>query len=151
MEEHPTLRITAELKSLALIRKFVLEAGQRLGAETEPLHDMVHAVDEAATNILEHGYKEKTGPIEIEISQQGRALRIRIRDQAPQFDPTNTARPDLSLPLHRRPVGGLGIHLIREFVDEIAYEHRNGVNELTLVKRAILPGESEEVDHEYNG
>lgn len=61
------------------------------------------------------------------------------RDQAPLFDPTNAPEPDMSLPLDLRPLGGLGVFLIRQYMDEMSYRVTpQGGNELTLVKREVL-------------
>lgn len=58
-----------------------------------------------------------------------------IVDDAPLFDPTQFGKPDFAADVERRPIGGLGIHLIRSMVDEISYEFQDKKNRLTLIKR----------------
>ncbi|NIW00360.1 ATP-binding protein, partial [Candidatus Saccharibacteria bacterium] len=92
-----------------------------------------------------HGYQNQDGKIEIEIELEDDVLRICFRDEAPPFDPTSISGPDLSSPLAIRPVGGMGIHLARQIMDEVTYRLTpNGENELTLIKRGVFNSSEEE-------
>jgi anti-sigma regulatory factor (Ser/Thr protein kinase) len=121
----------AQIANLAEIRRFV-------GTETEDFSReaadaMIQAVDEAVTNIILHGYRGSPGSIEIELWQDEKALVIRLRDDAPAFDPTSIPVPNLDTPLHLRRPGGLGVHMMRQFVDRMSYRRtETGQNELTL-------------------
>ena len=152
MKTDASLRIAAELTHLALIRRFIRETALALRADPTALHDVVQAADEAATNIIVHGYRGQPGIVEVEVGHAGDALVLRLRDQAPPFDPTRHPAPNfLTLPPEQRPVGGLGIYLMREFMDEVAHRvTAQGGNELTLVKRAILANSDKEVINEHN-
>jgi len=128
----------ARLENLEKIRNFITETGQSLCAGEDCLECMVHAVDEAASNIIIHGYDGRPGEIEIAVSRVGDNLVVRLRDQAPHFNPTHYPMPDLTLPLKKRPLGGLGIYFIRHFSDDVRYRvNDQGDNELTLVKKAF--------------
>jgi serine/threonine-protein kinase RsbW len=127
---------SAELKNLAALRRFVEERMVGLGVDPEAIPGLVLAVDEAATNIIVHGYRNRGGVIEVEVQLEEGDLVLRLRDQAPPFDPTSVSPPDLTRPLEERSPGGLGIYLIRQAVDEISYRVApEGGNELTLVKK----------------
>ncbi|MBM3133927.1 MAG: ATP-binding protein [Chloroflexi bacterium] len=140
MNTKSSLRLTAELKNLAAIRRFIEETATALGIEPAVIPDLLLAVDEAATNIIVHGYQGQQGPIEIEVECQGDALVIRLRDEAAPFDPTAIPPPDLSLPLEQRSPGGVGIYLMRQCVEQVTHSCTpQGGNELILVKR-IEPG-----------
>jgi serine/threonine-protein kinase RsbW len=131
-----TLLVLAELPNLAVIRRFVEETAMALKADRDAIDDMIQAVDESATNIIVHGYRGRTGNIEIEVTQEGYVLVVRLRDQAPLFDPTRAPPPALTLPLERRRLGGLGIHLTRQFSDSMTYRITSeGGNELALRKK----------------
>lgn len=109
-----------------------------LGVDAATIPDVVLAVDEAATNIILHGYQGQEGIIEIEVVQEGDALVVRLRDETVPFDPTSVPPPDLTVPLEQRAPGGLGIYLIRQVMDEVMYRITSqGGNELTLVKRGV--------------
>ena len=131
-----SIRVVAELPNLAVIRRFVEETATALKADRDAMDDMIQAVDESATNIIVHGYRDQPGHIEIEVIQEGNVLVVRLRDQAPLFDPTRAPPSDVTLPLERRPFGGLGIHLTRRFTDSVTYRITSeGGNELTLRKK----------------
>jgi serine/threonine-protein kinase RsbW len=100
--------------------------------------EVVLAVDEAASNIILHGYQGQPGFIEIVVERQGNSLLVHLYDQAPPFDPTKVSAPDLTLPLEERPVGKLGVFLITQFMDDVIYNASpQGGNQLTLVKKIL--------------
>jgi len=140
-----SLRVAADVAQLAVIRAFVEQQARALGVDAFDIYDLILAVNEAATNIVVHGYRGRPGLIEIELLQLGDAIEIRLRDQAPLFDPTRVPVPDLTQPLHKRPLGGMGVHVLRELMDAMHYRVTpEGGNELTLVKRAIVPNTRKE-------
>jgi serine/threonine-protein kinase RsbW len=73
--------------------------------------------------------------IEIVLSVTGQALTMLVIDEGQAFDASQVPPPDLSLAIEQRPIGGLGIHLLRELSDGMSYERREGKNRLTLTKR----------------
>ena len=136
MDSDSTLRITAELKNLSAIRRFVEETASALGADRDMIADVILATDEAATNVIVHGYQNQPGPIEIELHRSGDAIVIYMRDRSPPFDPTSVPPPDVTQPLDERPLGGMGIHLMRQLMDEVTHRATpQGGNELTMTKK----------------
>ena len=134
------LQVAASLEHLSDIRDFVRAVGSGAGMDADSLAETLLAVDEAATNIVMHGYSKCSGSIIVEVESTTEALIARLRDAAEPFDPCCVPAPDLDVPLERRRPGGLGIHLMRQFVDEI--HHRvigERGNELTLVKKFRTP------------
>lgn len=126
----------AGLSDLAAIRTFVRTAATSLGVQRQATDDLVVAVDDAAANVINHGYGGRPGPLEVEVSGDDDEVVVRLRDRAPVFDPTTRPAPDLGAPLGRRAPGGLGIHLARTCVDRMEHRRRPGSgNELTLVRR----------------
>ena len=135
------LRISADVGDLDAVRRFIREKAG-LPEDQDALHAMVRAVDECVCNIIVHGYRGRPGSIQIALRQSQGSLVVRLRDQAPPFDPTAVPSPDVTSPLEQRPLGGLGIHLARHLVDEMTYRQvPEGGNELTLVKRIPEAGE----------
>jgi len=131
-----SLCLAAELENLAVIRDFVRESARALGVDPAIISDVVLATDEAATNVIVHGYQGRQGTIEIEVTREAMDLVVYVRDTAPPFDPTRASSPDLTRPLEERPPGGLGIYLIRQYMDEIIHRIMpRGGNELILKKR----------------
>lgn len=146
MNESRRMRVSAELKNLVVIRRFVEGAAAEGLASPEAIADMVTAVNEATTNVVVHGYRGQSGFIEVEVGFDENALVVRLRDQAPPFDPISVPPPDTSLHLERRPPGGLGILMMRQLTDELAYRTAsNSTNELVLVKwHAVIPARTSE-------
>jgi anti-sigma regulatory factor (Ser/Thr protein kinase) len=93
-------------------------------------------LEEAVVNIIQHAYPGKEGEVELQIQTHASAIRIVLKDRGPPFDPLSVeAKIDPDMPLELRELGGLGIPMIRKFVDEIDYMRENGYNVLTLVKK----------------
>jgi serine/threonine-protein kinase RsbW len=115
-----------------LIEQTALEAG--LG-ETEAGRCQ-RAVDEACTNIIEHGYGgEDRGTIDLVCQVHDGELVIVIRDHAQPFDPAEVPSPILTATLDELKVGGLGIYFMRQVMDAVEFNYENGGNKLVLVKR----------------
>jgi serine/threonine-protein kinase RsbW len=110
-----------------------------LGVNHRVIADVILATDEAATNVILHGYVDQPGLVEIALNRRGDALVITVRDQAAMFDPTGVPPPDLDLPLDQRTPGGMGVHLIRQLMDEVVYQTTpQGGNELTMIRKGVL-------------
>lgn len=142
MPSSPTearLSVPAEIGQMATLRRFVEETALGWGADPDELADVVLAVDELGTNTALYGYQARPGHIEAVVRRVGPDLTVLLRDRAPTFDPRSVPPPDLTLPIEERPIGGLGLHLVRHMVDD--FEHRaraGGGNEITLTKRAVF-------------
>jgi len=135
-----SLRMDAQLENLSAIRDFVEESTTRLQTVSAAIPNIVLAVDEMVTNIIEHGYRGQPGSIEIDLTTRDDALIVQLRDQAPLFDPTSVSLPDLSIHVDDRPPGGLGIYLTRKVMDDIQHQGTGTVgNTLTLIKYHIIP------------
>ena len=133
-------RPDAGLRDLAAVRRFVGDAGLAAGADARTAEALVLAVDEVCANVLQHGYgahgEAGGGPLAVAVARESDRLVVRVTDDAPHFDPTAAASPPLDEAADRRPLGGLGWHLVRQVVDEIAWEPQPGRgNRVTLVKR----------------
>lgn len=95
------------------------------------------SAEEAFTNIIRHGYAaDQPGPVSCTLSIDSDVATLTFRDRAPPFDPRNEPPPDLTVELEERADGGLGLHLIRQLMDEVRHSRDDGEagNVLTLVK-----------------
>lgn len=108
-----------------------------LAVDVELYNVMYVVLDELVTNIISYGYPgaEKDVEIGIRVQVSGTAATIRVVDTGIQFDPMALEFSDTTASLDQREIGGLGVHLCRQLVDEIAYERRERRNHLTIVKR----------------
>jgi serine/threonine-protein kinase RsbW len=92
-------------------------------------------IEELVTNCIKYAYDdEREHIIRASISMTGNVLTLRVEDDGRPFNPLSAPEPDLSLPVDRRPLGGLGLHLLRTMSDRMTYERRNDVNCVTLEK-----------------
>ena len=138
MSEPRELRLAANLDSLAQVREFVLASARIAGIDEVRSGELLLAVDEAVTNIVMHGCPDGSCGIELTFIPRPGACVIRIRDDAPAFDPLAYRAPESAIPLlQRETIGGFGITLLRRMADEVSYRRTaDGHNELTLVKRS---------------
>jgi anti-sigma regulatory factor (Ser/Thr protein kinase) len=136
MVDHDREYKAISLDDLAEIRLFIERTAILMGASEDKAGDLVLATHEAITNVITHGYREEPGDVRVTIELDNDRIIIRIYDHSPRFNPTKVAEPDISIPLDRRPPGGLGVHMMRSFTDEMIYSSSPlGENELVLVKR----------------
>ena len=101
--------------------------------------DLVYRVnlvlEEMGLNIINHGRTDDLDQIEITLTSEPELLTIEIVDNGRPFDPLKDApAPDLDSGVAERPVGGLGVYLVRTMMDELHYRRDGGRNYLTLVK-----------------
>lgn len=133
------LTVPGTLASLSLIRNYARAAAAEAGLDKKRTYRLELAVDEIATNIVNHGYQEAgvTGDVVACATIDAHALTIALEDTAVPFDPRRLTRPEqIDLPLAERPIGGLGIFLAIENVDEFHYEYVDGHNRnIFVVKR----------------
>lgn len=91
-------------------------------------------LEEMALNVINYGGMEEPSPIDIMLKTEDDTVTIEIKDRGNPFDPIQDApAPDLSLSLEERPIGGLGLYLVRTMVDEMHYRWEDGQNHLTLI------------------
>ena len=125
------LKLPGTLESLGAIARYVMQAAQNAGLEKKAAYKLRLGVDEIATNIITHGYKEAglTGDILCQAEIEPERLTIILEDWGTPYDPTQQPDPDITnLPLEDRPMGGLGVYLALEGVDEFHYEWKNDHN-----------------------
>lgn len=130
------LVVTNDTKHLIVVRDFVsrMVRSSRLSKDQE--NKVILAVDEAVTNIMEHGYDPGIeGLIEIEAEVDESCFKVVIRDNGRVFNPESVPVVDMARHLKARRKKGLGIFLMRQIMDEVRYRFQDGIrNELTLVK-----------------
>lgn len=92
--------------------------------------------EEVVTNVAKYGFDPGTTPsLEVLLSLTPDEATLEFRDQGKPFDPLAQPAPDLDAPLEERPIGGLGLTLVRAMVDEARYSREGGTNVLRLVKK----------------
>ena len=129
-------RVTEIPRSAELVEAFCV----RLGVAAAVIFAINVSLEELLANTMAYGYSDdRDHEIVVLIWREDADLVIDIADDASPFDPTLVAAPDLDAPPEERPVGGLGIHLVRQMVDHMEYRHDGQQNRMRLRKR-ISPG-----------
>jgi serine/threonine-protein kinase RsbW len=127
--------IPAEMSGLNEILDGIAILLEEQGFPFELISDVQLATDEAVTNAILHGYDGKEGEVRVVAEADDQEVIIIVEDRAPAFDPVSFVSRDVSKDGEDRPIGGLGLILIRNVMDEVSYEHRDGKNIFTMVKR----------------
>lgn len=131
------LRIAARLEEIATACKFVYDAAQRAGLDEKALHHCQLVIDEACTNIIEHGYSGGDQPdqiIDIICISAPEIFSIELIDNGPAFDPFDQLPPDPGDDLNSRRPGGWGVYFIKKLMDKVFYERRDNQNHLVMAK-----------------
>ncbi len=105
-------------------------------ASLDTLRAFQVAFDELLTNVVAHTTEYPDEPIEVLLKREPERILAVIRYRGVSFDPTQQPRPDTAAKLGDRPIGGLGVHLVRTLMDEFRHAYIAGFNELTLLRRA---------------
>ena len=132
------LTLPGNLDSLHSLRDFVRSVAQSAGLEKSAAYRLGLAVDEVATNIVTHGYDEagRAGAISVWSELDADALRIHLEDTGAPYDPVKYSNAvDIEMPLENRPVGGLGVFLATQCVDDLQYAKSADKNRHTFVVR----------------
>lgn len=120
------LILPGNLDALAPVRRYVQQAAQAADLDAKTAYGLVLAIDELVTNVVTHGYAEAGlhGDVAVQAHVDTQTLTITVEDCGVPFDPLQKTTPDhLERPLEERPIGGLGIYLVLENVDEFRYEY----------------------------
>jgi len=147
------------LDALSPIRDYVKEAAASAGLDHTATYNLLLAVDEIATNVILHGYEEAglQGNISVAATRQDDSLVIHLSDNGKSYDPQAHQLPDdegLLMELSDRPIGGLGIMLAKDGVDDLQYESTEQGNVHRFVVRlkppeAVKPAPAQEMSDEH--
>ncbi len=131
------LRFAASHEQLQLTEREINALAERQRWPEELLFKVKLVIEEVGLNIIDYGYeRDDSKEIEIRLHCGEDVLTIDFIDEAKAFDPlTEPAWPDTSAGLEERPVGGLGLHLVKEMMDEARYAREGNRNRLTLKAR----------------
>ena len=130
-----SITLKNDLSQVPDLNKFVMSFLDRLNIDSSLESKIKLAVEEAVVNVIDYAYPAGTqGDITVDASFDGTFLKFVVTDSGKPFDPTEGGRVDTTLSAEERPIGGLGIFLVRELMDSINYERIDGQNVLTLKK-----------------
>lgn len=128
------------LEDLSKIEAVLESVAEKVCCSPRKLCETNLIIEELFTNIVNHGFDDqKEHTIHLSISWDQKFLTIRIEDDGKPFNPTELTAPDTTCCISKRLIGGLGIHLMKHFVDICQYSRKHGKNIVVLQKRLSGP------------
>ena len=132
-----TLTIAADLAELARVMQTIDDFCVGMAASTADVSALHLALEEVVTNVITHGFQNDSSrslTIRLEALTTDR-IRAVVIDDAPAYNPLARPEVNTTLPLEARPVGGLGVHLVKKLMDVCLYEHRDGQNLFSIERK----------------
>ena len=130
------IRISNNLNEIVVLASFIEELGEELSLPAETVVRNINlALEEAVANIIMYAYPPKEQHIILlKVTSTEKQLIFLLTDKGASFDPTQVEEVDITLPIEERPIGGLGIFLIRSIMNEISYQRIDNENRLIMKK-----------------
>ncbi|MGD9652977.1 MAG: ATP-binding protein [Candidatus Dadabacteria bacterium] len=136
MPSELNIRLRNDFRELAGLREKLREFCESWQLPQSSAFAVMLSLDELVTNIISYAWEDGLEhSILISAKCGGGVMEIEVEDDGMPFNPIDYAPPDLSSPIEERHIGGLGIHLIQTYMDEIAYKREGGRNCLVMRKR----------------
>ena len=136
IKKHNSIVLPNDTQEVPRLNTFVSDACNSAGAPLEVVAQVQLAVEEAVVNVMDYAYPVGTrGELTVEVQTDDEQLQFIIRDTGTPFDPTTSPEVDTTLSAKDRPIGGLGIHLVRQIMDDVQYRRIGDFNVLTLIKK----------------
>lgn len=136
MTSKHSLTLPNDIETIPQLNEFIDTVAEEIGLDMSLTMSLNLAIEEAVVNVMEYAYPEgEQGNVDIEVIADDKWLTFIISDNGIPFDPTIQEDADTTLSAEERPIGGLGIFLVRQLMDSINYQRENGKNILTLSKK----------------
>lgn len=130
------LTVDAAVENIEVVTDFVNEELEKLDCPLKARRQIDVAIDELFGNIARYAYSPDVGKATVRFSVEENPLEVTITfiDNGVPFNPLEKSNPDTSLSAEERPIGGLGIFLVKKSMDMVEYEYKNGQNILKIKK-----------------
>jgi len=131
------LRLRNQVAELQRVNEFVEEIGQELNLDMELQMNLNLVLEEMVSNVIFYAYPEDSdSEIELEAESDGKELTFLLSDSGKEFDPTLKEDADPTVNPVDRQIGGMGIYIVKNIMNEVTYQRLEGKNLLTM-KKAI--------------
>ena len=135
----PSISVTLvnQLSEVTRLSRLVEAFGEAEGLGPEPVFSMNLALDEVVTNVIRYAHDDddRQHPIVVRLAVEQDVLTAQVEDDGRAFNPLEAPGPDLDAGIDERPIGGLGIHLVRSMMTSVEYRREDGRNVLTMKKK----------------
>ena len=133
-ETELSLTLVANIESLEAFTSFARRAGHQASLPAERLDELDLLIEEILMNVFRYSFPPSepgTVTLTCSVPAQGELL-LEVADQGREFNPLDVPMPDLTLDLEDRPIGGLGIFLVKQYAKPLQYRREHGWNRLTF-------------------
>ncbi len=132
------LEFAARLEALDLVVQWLQELGSRYGLPEQTVGELDLILEELVINVAKHSVPvppdTKPIPVRIEARLTDHAIALTVADKSEPFDPLSRPVPELFLDIEDRPVGGLGLHLVKQLSDSFQHTYEDGWNVSHILK-----------------
>ena len=130
------ITVDATLDNLEVVQNFVSEELENQGCSMKVMMQIEIAVEEIYVNIVHYAYNPEVGKatVRCEVTEDPMQVIIQFLDSGVPFDPMAKEDADITLSAEERDIGGLGIFMVKQSMDEVKYEYKDGKNVLTIRK-----------------
>ena len=132
----PSITRQAEQENFDTLMAFVDTQAQKIGFTGSALYKINLAAEEAIINVIQYAYPQVAEQLTVlceQLTGPQRGLSLQIRDRGIPFDPLAQTAPNTKHAIENRPIGGLGIHIIKKTADHVSYKRENNFNILTII------------------
>jgi sigma-B regulation protein RsbU (phosphoserine phosphatase) len=144
------LRLTNRTSELQRLASEIERFAQHHRIPDADVHAVSLSLDEVITNIIAYGYdNQEAHEIHVRLTLASGGLSAEVEDDGRPFNPLTAPQPDLTSALEDRPVGGLGIHLVRSLMEQVDYRRESGKNHLIMSKRLSAVAQAETKAEHY--
>ena len=130
------LRIRNQMTELEKVNQFIGEISEELGLSMEMTMDLNLVIEELVVNVVSYAYPQGTdGEIELMVTSDDKELTLVLSDQGREFDPTMKEGADMNVNPAMRDLGGMGIFIVKNIMNQVTYQRLEGKNLVTMKKK----------------
>ena len=129
-----SITLPNDIATISQLSEFVETVCEEKGLDMALTMNLNLALEEAVVNVMSYAYPDSQGDVKVDIMIDDQKVVSILTDSGIPFDPTQKGDVDTTLPAEERPIGGLGIHLVKQIMDKVSYQYVDNQNILTLEK-----------------
>jgi anti-sigma regulatory factor (Ser/Thr protein kinase) len=129
-----SITLPNDIATISQLSEFVETVCEEKGLDMALTMNLNLALEEAVVNVMSYAYPDSQGNVKVDIMIDDQKVVSTLTDSGIPFDPTQKGDVDTTLPAEERPIGGLGIHLVKQIMDKVSYQYVGNQNILTLEK-----------------
>ena len=129
-----SITLPNDIATISQLSEFVETVCEEKGLDMALTMNLNLALEEAVVNVMSYAYPDSQGDVKVDIMIDDQKVVSVLTDSGIPFDPTQKGDVDTTLPAEERPIGGLGIHLVKQIMDKVSYQYVDNQNILTLEK-----------------